>query len=230
VLLGYDVDRTELRPGDPLLFSLFWKAEDAVTFSPELLFLEEDTDTFNPIGAPMPQLTYAVAANAAIQTRHLLRVPAELKHDGAAIIVRLDGVDQAFISFAVDAPMRSNTPPPVDRLLRQAVGNVAILYGVTVVESEGEVSAELIWQPLRQLDTRYRVFVHLIDANGHIIAQSDADPANWTRPTTGWLPNEYISDIHRLPAPDQPYRLRIGLYDPETLMRPAEPLLLDLAE
>ena len=45
-------------------------------------------------------------------------------------------------------------------------------------------------------------------------------PANWTRPTTGWLPGEYVTDLHTLtlPAelPDGPLTLRVGLYDPAT--------------
>jgi hypothetical protein len=66
----------------------------------------------------------------------------------------------------------------------------------------------------------YHVFVHLIDETGNIVAQSDAAPANWTRPTTGWLPGEYVVDAHtlNLPAalPPGPLTLRVGLYDPAT--------------
>ncbi len=66
----------------------------------------------------------------------------------------------------------------------------------------------------------YHVFVHLIDDAGNILAQSDAIPANWTRPTTGWLPGEYVIDTHTLSLPAElptcSLSLRIGLYDPAT--------------
>jgi hypothetical protein len=69
----------------------------------------------------------------------------------------------------------------------------------------------------------YRVFVHLVDEAGHILDQSDAEPAGWTRPTTGWAPGEYVIDRHRLLIPadvtlDQ-LALRVGLYDADTGLR-----------
>ena len=50
------------------------------------------------------------------------------------------------------------------------------------------------------------------------MAQSDGIPANWTRPTTGWLPGEYVTDARVLTLPaDAPageYSLFAGLYVP----------------
>ena len=78
----------------------------------------------------------------------------------------------------------------------------------------------LLWRAEAETPTDYRVFVHLVDATGNIVAQSDAAPADWTRPTTGWLLGEYVLDTHTLtlPAtlPDGPLSLRVGLYDPDT--------------
>jgi len=78
----------------------------------------------------------------------------------------------------------------------------------------------LLWRAEAETPTDYRVFVHLVDATGNIVAQSDAAPAGWTRPTTSWLPGEYVLDTHTLtlPAtlPDGPLSLRVGLYDPDT--------------
>ncbi len=62
-----------------------------------------------------------------------------------------------------------------------------------------------------------------MDATGGIVAQSDAAPSEWTRPTTGWLPGEYVTDTHTLilpeMLPDGPLSLRVGLYDPDTGQR-----------
>jgi hypothetical protein len=63
----------------------------------------------------------------------------------------------------------------------------------------------------------------LVDENGQIIAQSDGEPANWSRPTTGWAAGEYILDPHSLTLPeslpDGPLTYRVGLYDPATGQR-----------
>ena len=79
------------------------------------------------------------------------------------------------------------------------------------------VEVRLIWQCVALLPLHYRVFVHLLNAQGQIVAQSDAEPAGWTRPTTGWLPGEFLVDEHQLqlPAalPAGNYMLQAGLYD-----------------
>jgi len=54
--------------------------------------------------------------------------------------------------------------------------------------------------------------------DGRIVAQSDGLPADWTRPTTGWLPGEFIRDAHSLTLPAElppgSYTLVTGLYLP----------------
>jgi hypothetical protein len=76
----------------------------------------------------------------------------------------------------------------------------------------------LAWRATQTPEVGYSVFVHVQGADGRVWAQSDAGPANWTRPTTGWLPGEYVLDVHTLTLPgDLPagdYSLWTGLYDP----------------
>jgi hypothetical protein len=74
----------------------------------------------------------------------------------------------------------------------------------------------LYWQPLDLLEANYKVFVHALDADHHILAQSDALPAGGARPTTGWLPGEIIADAHAL-ALAGAGRLEIGLYDEQNI-------------
>ena len=60
------------------------------------------------------------------------------------------------------------------------------------------------------------MFVHLVTEAGTLVAQHDAEPALWHRPTTGWVPGEIIEDVHPLtwlqPLSEGPVRLRVGLY------------------
>jgi hypothetical protein len=70
------------------------------------------------------------------------------------------------------------------------------------------------------MDTSYRVFLHLLKPDGSLLTQSDGEPANWTRPTTGWAQGEIILDqrVLQIPADAPPgsYTLLAGLYDPRT--------------
>lgn len=78
----------------------------------------------------------------------------------------------------------------------------------------------LEWESLRPVTKEYRVFVHLLDADGTKLAQRDGQPVLWLRPTSGWQVGEHIVDRYGLLLPaDLPpgeYRVAVGLYDPAT--------------
>ena len=58
--------------------------------------------------------------------------------------------------------------------------------------------------------------MHLLGPGGTLVAQSDSEPANWTRPTTGWLPGEVVLDkrVMAIPGEASPgeYTLQAGMY------------------
>jgi len=62
------------------------------------------------------------------------------------------------------------------------------------------------------------VFVHLLDAEGRIVAQHDSQPQDGAYPTSVWDAGEVVADEHVLDLPvDLPaghYRLRVGWYLP----------------
>ena len=74
----------------------------------------------------------------------------------------------------------------------------------------------LYWEALTPVDRDYTVFVHLLDANGAIIAQDDAPPGDPFFPTSTWLVGEVIVDDHHLAlpaaAPPGVYHVIVGLY------------------
>jgi len=86
-----------------------------------------------------------------------------------------------------------------------------------------ELEITLQWQALEHLAANYKVFAHLLNADGQVILQHDAIPCNWQCPTIQWQVGETISDQATIPlaglAPGE-YHLATGLYDAETLQRP----------
>jgi hypothetical protein len=73
----------------------------------------------------------------------------------------------------------------------------------------------LYWRAARQLDIDYQVFVHLLDASGTLVAQSDKlNPGEF--PTHRWPLDKYVPDAHQLTLPpDLPpgdYTLAAGLW------------------
>jgi len=92
--------------------------------------------------------------------------------------------------------------------------------------SPGDVAPiTFYWQAAGKIEYPYSVFIHLIDDEGAILAQSDAQPHNdlGDYPMNWWDKNETVADTHFLPLPKTlpagVYTLRVGLYRLDTLAR-----------
>lgn len=74
----------------------------------------------------------------------------------------------------------------------------------------------LDWRADAPLDTRYKVFVQLLDADGVLAAQRDSEPGGGLALTTTWTPGEAVVDNHALIIPPSlepgDYTLIVGLY------------------
>ena len=80
----------------------------------------------------------------------------------------------------------------------------------------------LWWEALEQPSADYKVFAHLLNADGETVRQYDAVPCNWQCPTSQWRSRDIIPDqaiIHLWGVPPGEYRLAVGLYSPQTQKR-----------
>ena len=124
-----------------------------------------------------------------------------------------------FTIYQID-PDQSATTEPIARL-EQGVTlqdyTVNVSHPATSTMEARDVGVLLRWQADHPLNTSYKVFVHIVDENGQVVAQDDSIPALWTYPTNAWKAHEVVSDFHwiRLPNLDhsKPYTLVVGLYD-----------------
>jgi hypothetical protein len=96
----------------------------------------------------------------------------------------------------------------------------SIISSLSSLRPESTLRVQLEWLAFRSDSERWRVSLQLLDADGHPVAQSDAEPGNWDSPTTEWRAGQYICDPHdlQLPAdlPSGRYRLVAALYHPRT--------------
>lgn len=80
-----------------------------------------------------------------------------------------------------------------------------------------ELPITLHWQPTAVPTRNLTVFLHLLDASGQIVAQSDQRPFGGRFPTPAWQAGESLWDTVGLPLPATlpagRYALRLGLYD-----------------
>ena len=123
------------------------------------------------------------------------------------------------------------SPADADSSMQHTVAanldNKALLIGYGLggqeIEAGGTLRLTLYWQALAEMERRYTVFVHLLDADNRIVAQMDSEPLGGTHPTTEWQFGEIVRDSYGLLiAPDTPpgeYLLEVGMYYLPTLER-----------
>jgi hypothetical protein len=70
----------------------------------------------------------------------------------------------------------------------------------------------LYWRSLAAVEEDYTLFIHLLDAQGNVVAQADAPPTHNSYPTSWWAAGETIADRHHLPDIPEATRLRLGIY------------------
>lgn len=96
-----------------------------------------------------------------------------------------------------------------------------------VPDAQGQIAVRLYWRAVAAPSADYTAFVHVVDADGNIVAQHDGIPAGGDYPTRWWLPGQVVEDVHILgqdsPIPAGGYMIRAGLYRTDT----HEPLLAE---
>lgn len=113
-------------------------------------------------------------------------------------------------------------PPPT---LRSAPAGAVNPIGLVGAEGAADrlwpgstFTLTLHWQTNGPVSAPYTAYVHVIDDQGDLVAQSDGVPGG--RSTTDWAVGETIDDVHVLRLPDdaQPgvYQVVAGLYDAPT--------------
>ena len=92
----------------------------------------------------------------------------------------------------------------------------------TVVEPGGVVELTLYWQALGPIQTRYKVFTHLLGetynatTDNFLWGQQDNEPVNGQEPVTMWVSGAIIADPYSIPiaadAPPGQYHVEVGMY------------------
>jgi 4-amino-4-deoxy-L-arabinose transferase-like glycosyltransferase len=118
------------------------------------------------------------------------------------------------------APLAEEPSNEEGVLLGYSVELTGADLAVQRLEPGDVVPLTLFWQARQPVQQDAKVFVHLLDAAGELVAQHDSEPVNGLRPTSTWRPGESIVDRHGVLLPDDlpsgDYQLVAGLYDPVT--------------
>ena len=233
-LLGWDLSRAEAQPGDRLQLTLFWsaRAQPQADYSVQVSFSDSTGQVlvaglFAPTNAWHP--TRGWQAGQAWRGQSTLRLPVQLQPGGADIVVQLVDEAAAAVGPAVKLgsvevqPTERSFTPPRPQMVREANfgGRIELLgadLGSQGARQGGSLRVILYWGALVDMDIPYTAFVHLIADDGRVVTGHDGEPVGATRPTTGWVPGEFLADSHDIAIPgDLPpgdYVVEVGLYDP----------------
>ena len=101
--------------------------------------------------------------------------------------------------------------PAVQHPTDLVLGETFRLIGYNLTPGE-PLTLQLQWQSIAVSDTDYTVFVHALNSQGVLSAQSDSEPMNGNYPTSLWMQSEFIADSHTLTLPPGEYSLSLGMY------------------
>ena len=90
-----------------------------------------------------------------------------------------------------------------------------VIFGDTIALRGYDLEANAItlyWEALTAPREDLTVFIHVVDAEGNIVAQGDGLPGQGRYPTWAWDAGEVIADEHPLERPPTAHRIYVGLY------------------
>ncbi len=227
-LMGYDVASTELRQGDELRLTLWWRAmnkmahnrrcevrlvdgEGRIAFSSERPIVD---------GYPTSRWTSGEIDRAVYR----LALPTTLPSGEYELQVGVNGEFATLTKLTVLERQRSYAIPSMQRRLDVDFGGEVTLLGCDFSAEEvreGQTLAvTLYWQAQKRMQTSYKVTVQLLTEDMQLVGQDDSVPVDWTYPTTAWAPREVVADEHKLRigpgAKPGRYLVIVALYEEHT--------------
>ncbi len=234
-LVGYDLPAQSARPGEVLHLALIWQSAGRQRADrPVILTLGGSRVLYrgDPVHGSYPFTRWAPGEG--VIDRYAPRLPVDLPPGEYPLAVQLgDSPPVPLGVIAVQEASRRLDPPPMTALdpLPVLGGQIALpgytLSAASVAPGE-TLDLTLIWRAEARPDAPYTVFVHIFDDRG-TLTQDDRPPAvdGVLYPTDLWIPGEIVVDRHTLTIPPEAapgdYRLRVGLYLPESGLRLSVP-------
>lgn len=240
VLLGATLSSTEVRVGEAIDVTLYWRTEQALQADYSVFVHAVDGDGIvqaqhdsHPGAGAYP--TRAWRVGEIVADRHRLIVPPGAPAPSMLrILAGMYDVDsgQRLVSEQGEAVTLGQVPVLADAdALPGAThinfGDQLALVGFKLDRRTlrpGEtVQVTLWWEALAPMAQDYVVFVHLLLPPDAVWAQQDQMPQAGAARTSTWQVGERIEDAHRLTLPPEApagvYRIEVGVYDKDTFAR-----------
>ncbi len=133
-------------------------------------------------------------------------------------VVRINGIDYAWVYRGPRVlPQEVST---ISHPQRATFENKMRLLGydtsATNFAADTPLLITLYWECLQSIDEDYRVYMRVLDEQGHVCGQVDRQPVAAHLPTTRWTPGDLIRDVYEIAilvgTPPGKYRVEMGVY------------------
>ncbi len=246
-LLGYQVGAQEVRPGQELAVTLYWRARSpmAQNYSVFVHLLTENdlivgqrdvypgrgsfpTTLWRPGDAIADTYIVKVSSTAFSPSRARIEVGLYEVANGQRLPTRDArgqdlGDNVRFGQVLVRAEPQGGIANPVYFNLDNQLALVGYDLDRTALPAGGTLHLTLFWRALAPMSQNYTVFAHVLGAKDSIWAQKDSWPLDGQAPTSTWAVGKVITDSYALQVrPDTPpgvYDVEVGLYLRETMER-----------
>ncbi len=234
-LLGYSLEKDAVLVGEPVNLRLYWQAlgEMREAYRLQLALQGIDGRTYWQAESDLVHTDYPTTE---WPPGELLGDLYPLSTDGVTatgeVIVALNLLDEKGRPL-LDSPVELarlwvqslepsfDVPPTIDPAHAVNFGDKIALLDYELapgpLKPGEDFHVKVYWQALEEMGESYKVFVHMYDDEGNILAQQDRMPGLGVLPTTGWQVGEVIADRLTVPVgsevPAGRYRLAIGLYN-----------------
>ncbi|MCD6285116.1 MAG: hypothetical protein J7M39_04290, partial [Anaerolineae bacterium] len=235
-LTGYQAELDSLAPGESLPVTLYWHADaevdELLTVWGQLSGLDPTAQVANDSrwlgGTLYPSAFWrsgdVVAHTLVLDIPDWAPAPALYwvrvgLQDSNNRSVNLEGQENPYAVLGPWVVRRPMSVPDRVTTTYYRLGDALELVAYDIQSREGYLDIELYWSAVATPASDYTVFVHLVDADGRLVAQHDGDPLSGAYPTSWWTAGEIVGDVHTLPAPspeDGGVVLYVGMYDAQT--------------
>jgi hypothetical protein len=247
-LLGGHIETDSAQPGTALPVSLYWQAteppqQDYIAF---LQILGRDMEPiagvdcypgrgnfpptlWEPAVVYRDRYELPIAADAKVPTAAALHVGLYDEAEKRILRSSLPGQPPLDLVLLDVVALRPSEPlsDDVDHRVGAELGKAITLVGYDLsdekVKPGSSITVTLVWRARARVETEYTAFVHLMDAEGDLLTQSDHPPMGGAYPTSLWDSCDVVRDPHRLIVGDTAapgvYRLSIGMYNSRTAER-----------
>lgn len=227
-LIGMSPAQVHARPGDTIEISLYWQAigptrKNLAVFLHTVGSDVVKRDSFPGTGnLPSPDWR----PGQTWEERYVITIPRRSEPQHVYdLVAGLYDVDTGTALGAIDSTGKESQPLigriavngstlPFD--LAYNFGGVIGLEQPKISRQADRVETCLGWQSIKPTPYDYQMFIHILRADGTIVAQSDFQPMAGNYPTDAWSPGEVVKMCIPLDAPGLPengWHVSIGLYD-----------------